>query len=106
MNNKYYEQAEVIDKLTQEMVDRGLLIESGWVALRLMTLPKDTPQAQLDDMRNAFFAGAQHLFGSIMSMLDPEDEPTDSDLRRMDQIRTELEKFIRDYEAKNLNGSA
>ena len=38
-------------------------------------------------------AGAQHTFASVMTMLEPGDEPTAADLSRMDKIAAELEAF-------------
>jgi hypothetical protein len=43
------------------------------------------------ELQLAFMAGADHLFSSIMNILDADAEPTDADLRRMDQIHRELE---------------
>lgn len=91
-----------VEKLTKELVDKGLLIEAGFVSLRHMSMAKDAPPEQIDEMRNAFFAGAQHLFGSIMSMLDPGgDEPTDADLQRMSLISDELDRFIEAYKLRH-----
>jgi hypothetical protein len=61
---------EMIDELTKRLVDEGKIIEAGWISLRLTVIPKDAPEIQLNEMRTVFFAGAQHLFGSILSMLD------------------------------------
>ncbi len=93
---------EVIDELTKRLVDEGKLIEAGWVVMRMMALPKDAPQIQIDGMREAFFAGAQHLFSSIVTMLDPEAEPTERDLRRMTLINSELEAFIAAYKMRHM----
>ena len=83
-----------LERLSRELADQGKLIEAGWVSLRLTAIAHDAPAIQLQEMRMAFFAGAQHLLGSIMSILDPGDEPTDADLRRMDLINKELRGFI------------
>lgn len=93
---------EVVDKLCRELTDKGKLIEAGWISLKLTTLPADAPQIQLDEMRNAFFAGAQHLFGSIMGILEPDAEPTENDLKRMDLIDKELREFISQFSAKHI----
>jgi len=90
-----------IDKLTKDLTDKGLLIEAGFVGLRHMAIAKDAPADQVDDMRNAFFAGAQHLLASIMSILDPGEEPTIADLQRMDLIQAELDQFIKDFSARH-----
>lgn len=87
----------VLTGLSKELTDRGLLIEAGWVGLQAAAIPADAPQVQLDEMRNAFFAGAQHLFSSIMSILDPGSEPTDADLARMSLINDELGRFVDEF---------
>lgn len=88
-------------RLERELVDSGKLIEAGWVGLRLAAIPEDAGKTQLEEMRNAFFAGAQHLFGSIMGILDEDREPTEADLRRMSLISAELETFIRDFSRRH-----
>jgi hypothetical protein len=82
------------DAVCRKLTDEGRLIEAGWVALRLAAIPSDAPQVQIDEMRKAFFAGAQHLFASIMSILEPGDEPTDKDLERIGQINAELDQYV------------
>jgi hypothetical protein len=44
-------------------------------------------------MRMAFMTGALHLFTSIITSLNPESEPTQSDLRRMELIDKEFSNF-------------
>jgi hypothetical protein len=91
-----------LDRLTRELTDSGKLIEAGWVGLRIACDLIDAPADQLREMRMAFFAGAQHLFGSIMNVLEPGEEPTDKDLQRMDLIHTELDAFIKDFELRHV----
>lgn len=98
MNRK--EIQDTTRKLSASLTDAGKIIEGGWAGFRLAVLPENASQIQVDEMRKAFFAGAQHLFSSIMCILDPGSEPTDRDLRRMDQIHQELEAFQKDFEAK------
>jgi hypothetical protein len=88
------------EMLTKDLIDKGLLIEAGWVGLRMAAIPDGAPPAQVDAMREVFYAGAQHLYGSLMSCLDPGKEPTDDDLRRMAMIHSELEEFVRQYKIK------
>jgi hypothetical protein len=85
---------EMLERLSHKLVDEGRLIEAGWTTLRAIAIPADASEAQLRDMRIAFFAGARHLLGSIMSILDAGEEPSEADLNRMDRINAELEKFI------------
>jgi len=66
----------------------------------LPALPPNAPQIQIDECRWAFFAGAQHLFASIISIMDADAEPTANDLRRMDQIHAELQKFAKELELR------
>lgn len=82
--------AIVVSKM---LIDQGKLIEAGFAAYRLFVMPKDAGEIQVDECRLAFMAGADHLFASIMSTLDPEGEPTDADLKRMDEIHGELERW-------------
>lgn len=92
-----------LERLTRELTDAGLLVESGWVGFRIACDLHDAPKDQLDQMRSAFFAGAQHTFHSITgSLLDPGSEPTDADLRRMDNIDQELRRFIKEFEARHI----
>lgn len=84
---------EATERLTKELVDRGKLIEAGWIGFEHYVMPKEAGPAQRQEMRNAFFAGAQHLMGSIMTFLEEGEEPTDADMRRMDFVHKELAAF-------------
>lgn len=88
-------------KVEKELADRGLIIAGGWAGFQLLVLPKDAPQIQIDEMRNAFFAGAQHLLNSIMSIIEPGEEPTENDMRRMDLIHKELDTYLAEFERKH-----
>lgn len=82
-----------LQDMHRAFVDSGKLIEAGWISMRMAAIPPNAPQIQLDVMRSAFMAGAQHVFASIMQMLDPGDDPTDADMRRISLISAELELF-------------
>jgi len=94
--------------LSRQLTEEGKLIESGFVIMRATAIHPDASPEQVEDMRSAFFAGAQHLWGSIMSMLDPGPNETPGDLRRMAKIQAELDRFIAAFEAKHMKtrGSA
>jgi hypothetical protein len=94
------EMRKELDALAKHLADSGRLIEAGWVALRLQAIPHDAPEIQIQEMRNAYMAGAQHLFASMMATLDSGDEPTDADMRRMDLISAELDAFYREAMAR------
>lgn len=77
---------ELVERITRQLTDDGRVIEAGWESLRIMTIPDNAPAMQLGAMRDAFFADAQHLFGSMVTIMDADEEPTDNDLFRMGQI--------------------
>lgn len=88
---------EMVEKITQTLGDKGLLVEAGWVGFRMKVVPANASEVQLREMRLAFFAGAQHLFSSIMVMLDPGVEPSEKDLERMSKIHKELGDFVKEF---------
>lgn len=83
----------VAEKVTGELMAKGLLISAGWVMFETMFIPKQVHEHQHHDMRTAFFAGAQHLWSSIMYGLDEGREPSPLDIRKMDAIDEELKTF-------------
>lgn len=84
----------VINEVTKELVDKGKIIEAGWKSMRIMAIPRNASDVQLREMRKAFFAGAQHLFASILCILDPGSEATEKDMERMHLIDKELKEFV------------
>lgn len=82
--------------LTKALTDEGKLIEAGWVGFRLAVVHTDAPKDQVDAMRMAFFAGAQHLYASMMTIMGDDVEPTDTDIKRMELIHTELDEFLKE----------
>lgn len=91
-----------IDQATRDLVDKGLIIEAGFTALRMQAIAPDAPPDQVREMRMAFFAGAQHLYASIMGVMEAGEEPTDNDMRRMERIADELDRFIKQFEAAHI----
>jgi hypothetical protein len=83
----------IIDEVSRRLADEGKLIELGWYSLRQKAVPADAPEVLTDEMRMAFFAGAQHVFASIMGILEPGAEPTDADMRRLSLTAKELQEF-------------
>lgn len=84
---------EIAAAINRAAVDDGRLIETGFDALRALAIAKDAPQVQVDEMRLAFMAGAQHLWGSMMGFLDPGSDETPADFRRMQSIQDELDRW-------------
>jgi len=91
---------EFIDELCKRLANEGKLVEAGWVGLKLTVLPPDAPDIQLHEMRAAFFAGAHHLFTSMMGMLDAGEDATEGDVNRMDLIHAELQQFIKEFKSR------
>jgi hypothetical protein len=90
-----------LQNLERELLAKGMLIEAGFVGLRLAAIPLDAPAIQIEEMRNAFFAGAQHLMSSIMTVLDPGADVTDADVDRMAAIHAELDGFIEQFKLRH-----
>ncbi|TYL87472.1 hypothetical protein [Bradyrhizobium cytisi] len=95
-------------EISKQLADEGKLIEAGWAGYRMLVLPPDAPSIQVEECRLAFMAGSQHLFSSIMTILDPGEQETEADLRKMDLIDKELRAFGREMELKitHATGSA
>lgn len=87
------EQRAMHDALAKALTDKGCLIEAGFRSLCTMVLDANTSQTQIDEMRRAFMAGAQHLFASMLALMDADREPTANDMRRMSLINDELQRF-------------
>lgn len=85
--------------LLNSLADKGKIIEGGWTSFQHVAIPKAAPKEQHRDMRLAFFAGAQHLFASILMILEPGEEASEKDLNRMTLIHEELEAFTAELKA-------
>ena len=88
---------EATDQITKAAVDGGRLIEAGFLAMLAATYPTGVGSQQRDDLRMAFFGGAQHLLGAMTSVMDPGADITDADMRRMELIHRELAEFIQEF---------
>jgi hypothetical protein len=88
------------EAICRALIDQGKLVEAGFESLRFLVMAADAPEVQVSEMRMAFFAGAQHVFASIVSMLEPGAEATDNDLMRMSLIQIELEIFVQQSKAR------
>lgn len=84
---------EFVTKLQEALIAEGKIIEGGFAGLMVAAFPQGVGEVQRTEMRKAFFAGANHLFATIISMLDPGQEPTDADMGKMDLIHKELQNF-------------
>lgn len=66
---------------------------------RIAAMDPQASDIQVREARMTFMAGAQHLFSSIMTILDPGDEPTEQDLNRIALIAAELDAFSEELKA-------
>ena len=67
------------DMIAKGLVERGQLIAGGWRAALLVMGWDTKPRAEQEALRIAYFSGAQHLFGSMMAIMDEDREPTEAD---------------------------
>jgi hypothetical protein len=88
-----------IKQVTNLLIDEGRIIEAGWKTYEILAVPAGAPEIQRVESRRAFFAGAQHLFGSMLVSIDPDGEATAADEHRMAQIDAELTDFLDELEA-------
>src|SRR5262245_37800692 len=97
MTSKVHDAA---NEFAREAIKQGLLIKAGWIGYKMMVLPPDAPQVQIDECRLAFYAGCQHLWGTLTNILDPEADVTDDDVSKMDSINNEMLAFYAEIKAK------
>lgn len=91
--NKAHLIDQAISDLTKELIDRGKLIEAGFAAFAYCVIPKDAPPIQLREMQLAYMAGAEHVWSSLINMVGPSEEPTDTDMQRMKLIQREIDEW-------------
>lgn len=94
MSEKKPDLKQLHDQILKEWAAKGMVVEGGWRGLSMMWGLGGAPVVQQQEMRKAFYAGAQHVFGSIMGLLDPgQGEPTDREMKVLDDIHKELDTF-------------
>jgi hypothetical protein len=87
-------------ELTIRLMDEGKLIQGGWEGYKMQLDPR-AGAVQVEETRIAFYAGAHHVFQSIMTAMDPGKEPTEQDMARIALIQAELDEFIAAYRKKH-----
>jgi biotin synthase-like enzyme len=76
----------------ENRMKRQLMAEQ-WDSFARAVLPKDAPAVQRQEMRRAFYAGAQGMLYGVIAAFAPESEPTDEDLQMMANLEIELSEF-------------
>lgn len=89
---------EAVDRLLREQTDSTNVIETLWTLFAAhVEIP--TGGVQWVESRRCFFGGAATMFEAMLRMMDPGDEATEADLRRMDRIAAELKRYSDDMAA-------
>lgn len=88
---------KMVTELSKQAADKGRAIELGWLGLRLAAYNPSLPEDTVATYREAFFAGASHLFSTMVTVMDSDREPTLQDLRRVELIQHELEEFNEEF---------
>lgn len=83
---------ELASNLVKGLFETGKPVEAGWQIYRLffLKLPFHEPSY---DLQEAFFVGAEYTFNSMISALDPGEEPTEDDMRRMELLKAEIDQI-------------
>jgi predicted component of type VI protein secretion system len=85
------------DKVMKAAGNRGTVLGTGFAAYAIVVLAgeaaSDDDIAKVNEHRIAYYAGAQHLFAALMTIMDADREPTEGDMARMSLINDELERF-------------
>lgn len=69
------------------------LMAEQWDQFARLVLPKDAPAIQRQEMRRAFYSGAQAILFRVIASFAPESEPTADDLQVMSNLEQELSEF-------------
>lgn len=70
------------------------LIREGWYQYAEHVLPKNAPTVQRHETRQAFYAGAAHLWGAFISALGPGEEADPPDLALADGVQKEIDDWL------------
>lgn len=77
-------------RLTHKLINDGMLIAGGFAAYVMNNkIPLDSPA--LPQLRDVYMCGAEHVWQSFMTTLDPGAQETPDDMRRLDSIQRELD---------------
>ncbi len=69
------------------------LMAEQWDSFARAALPRDAPAVQRQEMRRAFYAGAQGILHGVIAALARDKEPTEEDLSMMMNLEIELSEF-------------
>lgn len=98
-----HKKRSITDQLIHDLMDKGLIIEAGWLSFRAVCVSVDAGADQIKDMRISFFAGAHNLFHSLLIGLAEDAEPTEEDMQKMNKIHKELDDFMTELKLRYRN---
>ena len=76
-------------------IDGGKTMAEMWAGFAEAVIPfSPAGSMQHEEMRKAFYSGGLCLFNWFMVQLDPEAEPTEGDLDRVDKLEKEIRAFL------------
>lgn len=64
-----------------------------WDEFALIALPPGAPDFQRREMRRAFYSGAHGIMFKVIQALAPESDPTEADIRVVEDLHEELQEF-------------
>lgn len=70
------------------------LIGLGWEEYRTRVMPPNASRTQVEETRNGFYAGAFHLFTSIIGNLSDGPNASEADEQMLRDIDSEFKTFI------------
>lgn len=76
---------EELERITEEMMDEGRLLEAGWTGFRAMCLPENAPPEAVAAFRRVYFTGAKCLMTAL--------EITHFRDERVAQLMAELDRW-------------
>jgi len=65
-----------------------------WDEFCKQVMPSGASETQVLDMRAAYYAGALSIFALILNNLTPDKEPTEADVKVLDELYEELKEFF------------
>lgn len=71
------------------------MLKEHWASFEREIIPREAGAVQREEMRRAFYAGAQACYTGILRMLEPGTEPTENDLLKMAALHAELQQFVK-----------
>lgn len=84
----------------KENLPTEAVIQQGFATLKSFMYPEGIPLHQENDLKIAYFSGAQLLASSMLSILANDIEPTAEDMTRLDNIIKELETFSHELKSR------